>query len=248
VQAASSGLGGDVPVGGAVAQITTGTDHTCAVLTTGKVRCWGKSDFGQLGYGSLSSVGDNPGEMPPPDVNVGGQVTRLASGAADRHTCAVLTTGAARCWGFGSDGRLGYENFNSIGDDETPAQAYAALPGGGDINVGGSVTQIAVGNGQSCALLTTGKLRCWGAGDVGRLGYGDTSSVGNSPGDMPPADVPVGGDALQVSAGAGHTCALLASGKIRCWGSGNAGRLGYGNTDNIGDDETPASAGDVPVF
>ena len=35
---------------------------------------------------------------------------------------------------------------------------------------------------------------------------------------------------------------------MRCWGYAAEGRLGYGNLENIGDDETPASVGDVPVY
>jgi hypothetical protein len=48
----------------------------------------------------------------------------------------------------------------------------------------------------------------------------------------------------EVVAGANHSC-VRAAGRVRCWGAGGAGQLGYGNTDNIGDDESPASAGDV---
>ena len=58
-------------------------------------------------------------------------------------------------------------------------------------------------------------------------------------------DVNVGGIVAQVVAGRDHSCALLTTGKVRCWGRGTWAPLGYGNTNNIGDDETPASAGDV---
>src|SRR5207244_379546 len=47
--------------------------------------------------------------------------------------------------------------------------------------------------------------------------------------------------------GRSHTCALLEGGTVRCWGEGLSGSLGYGNVNNIGDDESPASAGDVDV-
>jgi alpha-tubulin suppressor-like RCC1 family protein len=58
----------------------------------------------------------------------------------------------------------------------------------------------------------------------------------------------VGGPVVQIAAGGDHTCALLDTGAVRCWGRGNFGQLGYGNLNNIGDDETPASAGDIVVF
>ena len=34
--------------------------------------------------------------------------------------------------------------------------------------------------------------------------------------------------------------AVAQSGDVRAWGAGGFGRLGYGNTNRIGDDETPA--------
>jgi alpha-tubulin suppressor-like RCC1 family protein len=76
------------------------------------------------------------------------------------------------------------------------------------------------------------------------LGYGNTDDVS-----VPAAagDVPIGGTVDQVAAGYDHSCAVLTGGATRCWGLGAFGQLGYGNVDNIGDDETPASAGDVDV-
>jgi alpha-tubulin suppressor-like RCC1 family protein len=138
------------------------------------------------------------------------------------------------------------------GDDETPVEA-AAAGFGGDVDVGGPVIQIAAGDIHTCALLATGKVRCWGGNDDGLLGYGHTLDLGD---DETPAeaaagvggDVDVGGPAVQLAAGGNHTCALLATGAVRCWGFGFRGQLGYGDQSTIGDDETPASVGDVPIF
>src|SRR5690606_17159475 len=46
---------------------------------------------------------------------------------------------------------------------------------------------------------------------------------------------------LAVDTGEDHTCALLASGAVRCWGLGDFGVLGYGNEHIIGDDALPAA-------
>jgi alpha-tubulin suppressor-like RCC1 family protein len=289
----SPGTVGDVQIGGTVTQISVGYDHTCALLDTGKVRCWGDGSFGQLGYGSTDNVGLEDTPERAGDVNIGTNVTQIAAG--DGFTCALLVGGGVRCWGDGSFGHLGYGNTNSVGDEQTPASvgnlnlggtataitvgaehACALLSGGtvrcwghnfagelgyanlndvGDnetpatlptVNVGSTVTQITAGEFHTCALLNTGAVRCWGAGDFGELGYGNLNDIGDNetPASLPTA-VNVGGRVVEISAGSEHTCALLDTGAVRCWGSGAHGELGYGNLDNIGDTEAPAAAGDI---
>ena len=154
-------------------------------------------------------------------------------------TCALLESGNVRCWGIGIYGRLGYGNTNSIGDDETPASV-------GDVNVGAPVAQIATGE-NTCARLTNGNVRCWGRADNG-LGYMNEETIGDNETPASAGDVNIGASVAQVAVGRYHVCAVLTSGALRCWGAGYVGQLGYGNTKFIGDNETPASAGDVPVL
>ncbi|RME92109.1 MAG: hypothetical protein D6767_03920 [Candidatus Hydrogenedentota bacterium] len=233
---------GDVNVGGTVTQIAAGYNHTCALLDTGKIRCWGDASSGQLGYGNTTTIGDNESPSSVGYVNVGGTATHLAAGY--NHTCALLDTGKIRCWGAGSYGQLGYGNTATIGDNELPSSV-------GYVNIGGTATQITGGQFHTCALLDTGKVRCWGNGIAGQLGYGSTSNVGDGvgPSIIDVGDINVGDTVMQITAGQNHTCALLATGSIRCWGNGQYGRLGYANTNNIGDSfgETPAAIGDVNV-
>ncbi|MEJ2539095.1 MAG: chromosome condensation regulator, partial [Gemmatimonadota bacterium] len=229
---------GDVDVGGAVIQVAAGGVHTCALLDTGTVRCWGANSSGELGYGNTLRIGDDETPASAGDVDVGGVVTQIALGG--NHTCALLDSGAVRCWGLAANGQLGYGSTETIGDDETPASA-------GDVDVGGRVTRIAAGGNHTCALLDNGAVRCWGAGLLGQLGYGATEQIGDDETPASVGDVDIGGPATQVSVGGGHTCALLAGGAVRCWGDGSGGRLGYGDTRSIGDDETPATAGDVDI-
>ncbi|HWB75548.1 MAG TPA: hypothetical protein VG755_11355, partial [Nannocystaceae bacterium] len=54
-------------------------------------------------------------------------------------------------------------------------------------------------------------------------------------------------DVAAVSVGPFQICALLDTGNLRCWGYGLWGNLGYGSVEPIGDDETPASAGDIAM-
>jgi hypothetical protein len=158
----------------------------------------------------------------------------------------VLDAGTVRCWGFNLEGRLGYGNTDAIGDDEAPASA-----GPVDLDPGpglGSAKAISAGGFHTCALLEEGTVRCWGAGGFGRLGYGNVDNIGRTPDTTPekvgPVDLEPGpgtGTAKAISAGFGYTCAILENGTVRCWGANGSGQLGYGNTRNIGDDETPDS-------
>ena len=90
-----------------------------------------------------------------------------------------------------------------------------------------------------------GAVRCWGSAQYGRLGLGNNEAIGNdeAPGSVDPIDL--GFPATYISTTFEHVCAVLTTNQVRCWGRGINGQLGYGNTSNIGDNETPASAGDV---
>src|SRR5690606_23903460 len=169
---------------------------------------------------------------------------QLAAGS--QHTCAPLDGGRVRCGGgqypefrvdnLASHGQLGYANMDTIGDDETPASA-------GDVDVGGAVIQLDANGRHTCTLLETGRVRCWGSNRAGQLGYGNTNNIGDDEHPATAGDVNVGGDVTQLAVGGFHTCAVLKGGWVRCWGYNHNGQLGYGNTNTIGDDETPATAG-----
>ncbi len=227
---------GDVTIGGAVVQLVAGDAHTCARLSTGKVRCWGNGADGRLGYGNTTTIGDDESPAAAGDVPLGAPAVALAAG--DKHTCAILDTGAVRCWGAGADGRLGRKSTTTIGDDEPASQA-------GDVVLGGAAVAIAAGARHTCALLTNNNVRCWGAGLDGRLGTQATTTIGDD--EDPTAVLPIklSSAPTRIAAGPTHTCVIDTAGDVRCWGTGTGGRLGYGNTSNVGDDEAPADAGVV---
>lgn len=282
-----------IRVGGKVAQIALGSSHTCALLDTGRVRCWGRGDKGQLGYGNTQTIGDDEHPEALPTVKIGGTVTQVAAGAD--FTCALIDDGTVRCWGNNDRGQLGLGHTDTVGDDEVPTampplklggkalqlavggnhacallagdlvrcwgdQRYVGFTtsGGASRNVGDDdvpadypplelgpgVTQISAGLAHTCTRYATGELRCWGDGGSGRLGYGNTSDVTRV---TDAGLVDVGGKVAMVSAGYEHTCAVLESGAVRCWGRNDPPALGYGNLESIGDTETPQSAGDVSL-
>jgi alpha-tubulin suppressor-like RCC1 family protein len=231
----------------AAGRIAAGGDHTCAILSDGSVRCWGYGASGQLGYGNTNSVGDNETPASVGPVNLGPGHTATAIAAGDSHTCAILNDGSVRCWGFGGDGRLGYGTTNNLGDRPatTPGKLLAV-----NLGAGHTAKSITAGGSHTCAVLDDGSVRCWGFGGDGRLGLATTQNV-TDPSSVGPIDLGAGRTARAVSAGEDHTCALLDDGSVLCWGFGGAGaklgdgRLGYGNTENVGDNETPGSVGPV---
>jgi alpha-tubulin suppressor-like RCC1 family protein len=216
---------GNVPMGGAAHALVAGAEHTCAIVDSGAIRCWGEAT--SLGYGGGDNIGDDEQPSELGAISLGDAVVQLAAG--DRHTCALTAAGAVRCWGLGEDGALGYGSTQNI-------QNAAAA---GIVNLGGLAVQIAAGQSHTCALLLDGTARCWGEGSAGALGYGNTDDVGDNESPAVAGAIQLSEVATQLVAGGAFTCALLASGTVQCWGEGLDGRLGYGHPWTIGDDETP---------
>jgi len=224
--------------------LDVGRFHACALVAATSVRCWGYGGDGALGYGNVATIGDDetPDAAGPVDFGAGRSARMVATGAL--HSCALLDDGSVRCWGFGVNGRLGYGNEFSIGDDESPA-------GAGPVNLGAGRTavSIAAGRAHTCAILDTGDVRCWGFGFDGRLGYGDTASIGDTetPAAAGPVKLGLGRTATALALGDSHTCALLDDGTVRCWGFAGFGALGYGSTATFSSTQTPDTAGPVQL-
>jgi alpha-tubulin suppressor-like RCC1 family protein len=231
-----------------VLELAAGEAYTCALLSDGTVKCWGSNQHGQLGSGNTDVVGDDelPSSVGPVSVTTtpGVFVEHLTAGF--EHVCALLSDGSVKCWGNNDFGQLGYGNTDVIGDDELPSSVGPVT-----ITTDASVlaTAITAGNHHTCALLSNGTVQCWGLGSDGRLGYGDVRTIGDDelPSSVGPVSITTtpGVEVEQVAASGNHTCAILSDGSLKCWGYNHHGQLGYGNTDNIGDDELPSSVGPV---
>jgi len=219
------------PASPAAGQLDAGAFHTCAGVSGASLRCWGFSGNGQLGYGNTETIGDDETPASVGPVSFGAVRTAVAVSAGDFHTCGLLDDGSVRCWGFGTDGRLGYANTNSVSSPDSV----------GSVDLGGPAKAISAGGAHTCAVLVNGSVRCWGFGGLGRLGYGNTRTVGDdeTPASVGSVDIGPGRTAVAISAGGAHTCVVLDNGAVRCWGEGASGQLGYGNKNKIGDDETP---------
>jgi hypothetical protein len=166
-----------------VVAISTSGLVSCALMTTGGVKCWG------IHYGPA------PAEVPGlRDVkslstgyplcavtNAGGvkcwsaasdwlpvDVPGLGSGVAAvsmnyGHRCALMATGTVKCWGSNERAQLG--DGTTI-DRSTPVDVVGLTAGAISISAGGDHT---------CAVTRTGGAKCWGTNGNGQLGDGTTA-------------------------------------------------------------------------
>ena len=217
--------------------LASGSRHNCVITKSHLLFCWGRNNYGQLGQGHSSNVGDDPNEMGEAliavDLGTGMFATQITTGAS--HTCALLSDGRVKCCGYNRRGQLGQGHATNTGVSENQMGDF--LPPV-DLGTGMFATQIAAGAYHTCALLSDGRVKCWGDNRSGQLGQGHTTNIGvseNQMGDfLPPVDLGTGMFATQIAAGMYHTCALLSDGRVKCWGDNRSGQLGQGHTTNIG--------------
>ena len=228
-----------------VTQVACGAYHTCAVLETGLLKCFGYNDAGQLGYGHTDNVGDGPSEMrehlPAVDLGPGVEVMQVAAGYS--HTCALLRGpgGLVKCFGWsnvlglgdtrgapeartlplpgaGASERVVCTRHLRLNRGDEPGEMGSALPAV-DLGTDFEAVQLALGEYHSCALSSQGAVKCWGwSTDLG-LGLDDSEGyIGAGPnemGDALPA-VDLGPlPAVQIAAGAQHTCAAACPHPVR---------------------------------
>lgn len=205
---------------------------SCALLASGDVKCWGVA-LG-AGQGSDEPIGDEPGEMGDalPPIILGAKATQVSTHSST--SCAVLEGGAVKCWGNNNNGQLGLGHTDRIGDEPGEMAALQPIDLGQDF----VATQLDVGLNFVCAVSQAGDVKCWGQGFLGKLGLGDTEDRGDEPGEMGDAlpKIELGGPAIWVESGFAHSCAQLSDTSLKCWGTGNHGRLGTGNSTDLGDD------------
>ncbi len=201
---------GVVGLSAGVSQVVAGGHHTCALLLSGGVKCWGANRFGQIGDDTVSRRRLTP-------VGVVGLTSAAELGLGWAHTCAVTTSGGAKCWGYNADGRLG---------DDTTTNRHRPTD---VVGLTSGVAQIDGARRHTCAVTTAGAAKCWGDNGLGQLGDGTTSER-----HTPIGVVGLTTGVIQVAAGNLHTCALLATGKVKCWGNNTYGQLGDGtDTDSL---------------
>jgi alpha-tubulin suppressor-like RCC1 family protein len=213
---------------------------TCALTSAGAVKCWGSNAFGQLGDGSATGPEEcyfTHQQCSTTPVEVDGLdsgVAAISSSFFD--SCALTSAGAAKCWGSNVGGALG--NGTSTGPEECQKGVCSTIP----LEVsglGGGVTEISVGDRDSCALTGTGAVNCWGTNPYGEIGDGTTT------GKTTPVEVSdLSSGVMAVSTSGYSSCAVTSAGGVKCWGRNNVGQLGA-NTVQKCINRTPCST--IPV-
>lgn len=189
-----------------VVQITAQYDLACALVKSGEVYCWGDNSDGQAGVDTMAKDVLTPSKV----ASLSG-VTLIESGSTSDFTCALTATDV-RCWGVGSYGCLG----NGAGSSSATPVVVVAL---------NDAVHVSTGRYFGCATRKSGAVSCWGNNGWRQLGVGDVNPPDQTSSPVPVANV---AGAQKVSTGGDHACALLAGGKITCWGSNVDGRLGRG--------------------
>jgi len=239
-----------MPAGEAAVAIGTSYYHSCALLDTGAVTCWGRNTYGQFGNGTTApSV--TTGSASTPVLLAGGErAVALATGYDA--TCAVSVGGRVNCWGYNADHRVGDGT-----DTDRLVPTHVAL------NPGLRAVEVDAGERHACALVGTGAVYCWGMNAEGEVGDGTTQprpspvlvttvsasrvvalEAGSATscallddgtlrcwGDVTPATphtFPTGTRVVQAASGGSHTCALNSEGLVWCWGQNLSGQLGRG--------------------
>jgi hypothetical protein len=247
--------------------VVVGSDHTCTLFDSGRIKCFGAGRFGSLGLDDTRSRGPSVGEMGDdlPFVDLGSSFTTALVTGGGMHTCALSVDHRVKCWGANRVGQLGAGHSESPG--AKPGQSRIAAATGDarpfvDLGRDGKVVDIAAGNSHTCALIQRTPndigLKCWG---TGALGVFPPGTRGDEPGEMGDAlpFVDLGTNLVPIAlALASHTCAVVvdrsdiangarpSSGGLKCWGSPEAGASGI--EEDQWDFERPETMGDGLAF
>ena len=206
-----------------VRKIALRHEFSCALFEDHSVKCWGANESGQIGIGSnekaIASNGDLGENMK--SVELGGLAKDIAVG--DNHACAILVGGTLICWGKNDYGQLGIDSTTNATSPQ-------------EVKLGQKVQQVDLNHRHTCAVLVGGDVKCWGRGGAGALGQKNLETIGdgldadgNTVKEIPGLD-PIdlnGQKALQVAVGRDHSCVLLESGQVTCWGYNGYGQLGW---------------------
>ena len=216
----------DVPVEvtglSGVSAITSGREHTCAIVTGGTMKCWGRGAHGRLGDGATSN-------STPVAVDRVGVSDVTAIAATAEATCAIVTGSKVKCWGGDAANELGYDQGNpsprtyDFGLATTFTTQTPVTPQLGGVEL--TAKAIEAGPRAVCIISLTDRLACWGS--IAGLGI---ATGGTNFGSAFSSDWVAGMTSTTNVAVSTSTVCATNAGVVKCWGAGPFGELGDGTT------------------
>ncbi len=195
-----------------VTAVASGHDSSCALTKAGAVKCWGRNTWGKLGDGTTKNR-----STPVQVKGLTSGVVAITVGQQD--ACALTASGGVKCWG-GLGGwlteDLDHPDFHYFG--RTPVDVPGLTSG---------VVAIDAGYFHNCALTVDKLVKCWGYNWDGQVGVAPAAH-GVDRYVASPVTVAGVTDAVSVSAGLSHSCAVTSANVVRCWGANEGGELGDG--------------------
>lgn len=243
-------------ISGAI-DITAGSRHACAIHGDYEISCWGANDYGQLGNGQTGYSG-----LATP-VRVKDIDSALLVTAGENHTCAIHQGFTVACWGANDFGQLGNGQIGYDASSATPVNSNleeSAI----HLAVGSNHTCALTDSSPFDPSISDRTIYCWGANysdQLGRsqdessmtpIGMARSTAVSSarqvsaiSPVQQEadicacePAPVADISDAVLISAGSNHTCAIRLDRTASCWGANDFGQLGNGSTGIFSDESS----------
>ncbi|MCP4351533.1 MAG: hypothetical protein GY795_39205 [Desulfobacterales bacterium] len=224
-----------------IIDIATGYYHTCILKANGKIECWGDDSAKYLkdfyknhpdfraekiiaGDGYTCAAGMEQSANKGKSILCWGTNKYIVSNVPEEqwndireiyegesHVCALVAKDAGTdiyCWGDNF-----YKQIDEHKDDNKPI--YLTLK---------SVKDMALGARHSCIADNNGKVKCWGE-DIHEKTTPDERIIPkNKHADKKKqSEYSEHDKVLKIVAGSGHTCALLETGEILCWGKRGSG-------------------------
>ena len=121
---------------GGVSQISLGTRHSCALMSSGSVNCWGYNGGSYANIlGSPSYKGESTYD--PKEVDLSGASSLAATNwtgstvdginAGDGVSCAIMRSTEALCWGSSTQGLGGWRHPPCCGETSRTTRAFRCL-------------------------------------------------------------------------------------------------------------------------
>ncbi len=142
---------------------------------------------------------------------------QVATGEAE--ACAVLANGKVYCWGEDDLGQLG--NGKTETEVLTPTEVKGI----------DNAKQVSIGKKDTCALLSTGHVDCWGENGRGQVGNEKDEEASVST----PVEVNHLEHVTEIQVGWDFACALIEGGTVKCWGENGLGNIGSGRKAKEGE-------------